>query len=259
MKKLFFIAMLHACACPVVFAGGGEPATKKTPATQDAKLVLRFRPRVDNRPLVLNDSSNHYKNANGDDYVVTTFKYYVSNVCLIRRNGEKVLLPDSYLLVNSADSASLEQALPAIPAGKYTAIEFIIGVDSARNFAGAQTGCLDPARGMFWNWNTGYIFVKMEGVSSKSTARQNRLTFHIGGAKSPNNTVRTFTQPLPHTLKVRNGHAPRIDVDVNAAALFRGKTQVDFAKLNFTMGGPNSVVIADNYAEGLFTVTGVQK
>jgi hypothetical protein len=36
-----------------------------------------------------------------------------------------------------------------------TAIKFLLGVDSLKNVSGIQTGALDPAKGMFWTWNTG--------------------------------------------------------------------------------------------------------
>jgi len=252
MRQTILFFYILSLACPVLAGGGDKPPVTST-------LILRFHNVVAGRPLVLNDSTNSYTNKNGDDFCVTAFKYYISNICLIRKNGEKVSLPDTYLLINAADSASLEQTLPNIPAGKYKSISFFIGVDSLRNFAGAQTGALDPARGMFWTWNNGYIYVKMEGRSSRSTAKLHRLVFHIGGAKAPANTIRTFSQKLPRTLKIRDGHTPRLDMAVDAAALFQGKTPVDFARLNFTMGGPNSVIIADNYADGLFRVTAVKR
>jgi hypothetical protein len=46
-----------------------------------------------------------------------------------------------------------------------TGIRFLLGVDSARNVSGIQTGALDPARGMFWTWNSGYVMAKIEGSS----------------------------------------------------------------------------------------------
>lgn len=82
--------------------------------------------------------------------------------------------------------------------------------------------------------------------------------FHIGGAQDPNNTVRTFTQKFSKTLKIADGQKPEIELEANAAALFKGKTNVDFSKLNFTMGGPNSVIVADNYTDGLFRVVKVK-
>lgn len=242
-----------------VFAASAKPNPgdpKNAPIT--GNVAIHFKNVVDGKALKLNDSLSLYKNANGDDFKLTTFKYYISNVSLIAKNGEKVAIPDSYFLVNAADSTTLNQQITNIPEGKYTGIIFTIGVDSLRNFAGAQTGVLDPAKGMFWSWNSGYIFVKLEGESPKSTAKKNRLTFHIGGAKAPNNTIRTFTQKLPKTLKINDGKLPELELIANAGALFQGKTTVDFAKLNFTMGGPNSVVVANNYADGLFKISKVK-
>ena len=232
---------------------------KEKKATSFTHIYIHFQNLVDNRPLKLNDSLNKYSNANGDDFYVTTFKYYVSNIELTKKNGETINLPESYFLVNAGDPSTWTQELTNVPEGKYKSIRFIIGVDSLRNFAGAQTGCLDPTKGMFWTWKSGYIFVKMEGVSSKSTSKKNRLTFHIGGAIAPENTIRSFAQDFPKTLKARMGKDPKIDIAVNVAALFKGKTTVDFADLSFTMGGPKSLIIADNYANGLFSVTSVNK
>lgn len=234
-------------------------AFAKKPKPQQNSITFHFNNIVDGQPLRLNDSTNKYSNAHGDDFYVTTFKYYVSNIVLTKTNGEQVSLPDSYFLVNAADAATTTQQINGIPEGKYKSIQFIIGVDSARNFAGAQTGCLDPANGMFWTWKSGYIFVKLEGVSSKSASKKNKLVYHIGGAIAPDNTIRNFAQELPHKLKIKGSTNAEINLDVNAAALFKGNTTVDFSQLSFTMGGPKSVIIADNYAKGLFTVTSVKK
>ena len=54
--------------------------------------------------------------------------------------------------------------LADIPNGEYTKVNYTIGVDAARNTEGAQDGALDLVNGMFWSWNTGYIFMKMEGL-----------------------------------------------------------------------------------------------
>lgn len=232
---------------------------KSKPPAKESHLLFRFHNMADSLPLKFYDSLNVYHNANGDDYYVTTFKYYISNISLISVKGDTVAIPESYLLVNAADSLTLNQQLAAVPAGKYKGISFTIGVDSARNFSGAQTGSLDPSKGMFWTWKSGYIFVKMEGVSSKSTNKKNRLVFHIGGVSAPDNTIRTFTQNFPNVLKIKEGRTPQIDIAVNVAALFRGVTIVDFSTLNFTMGGPKSVIVADNCAQGLFNITAVKK
>ncbi|WPU91753.1 MbnP family protein [Mucilaginibacter sabulilitoris] len=255
MKKLLPLLLLSAIAFATT-ANSKIDDPKKNIKT--GSLSVHFVNLINGRDLKLNDTVSLYKNANGDDFKVTTFKYYISNVSLIEKNGGKVIVPDSYFLINAADSSTLIQKITNIPEGKYVGMTFTIGVDSLRNFAGAQSGALDPAKGMFWTWNSGYIFVKLEGESTKSTAKKNRLTFHIGGAKDPDNTIRTFTQKFPNTLRISDGKLPELELVANAGALFQGKTTVDFAKLNFTMGGPNSVVVADNYANGLFKIIKVR-
>jgi hypothetical protein len=255
IKKLMTMLLFTA----VALATSGQSITNDPKKTyKSGSLYIHFLNVANGKVLKLNDTVSVYNNANGDDFKITTFKYYISNLSLIMKNGGKVFIPDSYFLVDAADSSTLIQQITNIPEGKYTGIAFTIGVDSLRNFAGAQSGALDPAKGMFWTWNSGYIFVKLEGESTKSTAKKNRLTFHIGGAKDPENTIRTFTQKFPKTLRISDGKLPELELEANAGALFEGKTTVDFAKLNFTMGGPNSVVIADNYFNGLFKVTKIR-
>ncbi len=252
-------SILALLLCLTSLADAWASTTDQPPApVKTGKLVLHFTHKVDRQDLRLNDSVSLYRNAHGDDLKITTFKYYISNILLTDKKGATVSVPDSYVLVNAADESTLRQELPGIPAGKYKTISFTIGVDSLRNFAGAQTGSLDPAKGMFWSWKTGYIYVKLEGQSSTSASKNHRLTFHIGGAIAPNNTIRTFTQQLGKTLKVDEGKQPELAIEVNAAALFSGKTIVDFSKLSNTMGGPNSVIVADNYAKGLFRIAHVK-
>lgn len=197
-----------------------------------------------------------YTNANGDDYKVTTFRYYVSNFVLTKTDGSKVSIPESYLLVNAGDPASIIQKLADIPAGDYSAIEYTIGVDQARNFAGAQTGALDPARGMFWSWNAGYIFLMFEGTSSKSTQTANKLFLHVGGASGTTNCIRTVSLALPSVMRIRENTEPDVHFFVDVAALFKGSTTINFAIKDQSgfHGGASAVLVADNYVNGLFRI-----
>lgn len=220
--------------------------------TEKGAITLEFENTVNTNPLVLNTQS--YSNANDDSFQVSVFKYYVSNIILAKADGTTYQIPESYILMDAAKPSSLLNSFNDIPAGDYTAISFTIGVDKARNLAGAQTGALDPALGMFWTWNSGYIFVKLEGTSPQSTAANKALTFHIGGIVEPNNTIRTFTSTFnaSNPLRIRADKKPQLHFKVNAAALFTGKQNISFATLNFTMGGANAVIVANNYADGMF-------
>lgn len=222
------------------------------PTTEKGSITLEFENVVNNSALVM--TTKDYVNANGDHFTIDVFKYYVSNISLTKEDGTTYKIPESYLLIDAEKPSSWINNLKDVPAGDYTKISFVIGVDKDRNLAGAQTGALDPALGMFWTWNSGYIFVKMEGKSPQSTATGNALTFHIGGIVEPNNTIRTFTADFTtgNPLRVRADKNPQVHFKADAAKLFTGVNNIAFNTLNFTMGGANSAKVADNYAQGMF-------
>lgn len=244
----YFLALL----CPIILLSSCKKNTDEVAADTKSTFSIEFENQVNGSPLVLNTTT--YKNAKGEDFKINVFKYYVSNIKLSKVDGTTYLIPESYFLIDASKTESTNITLKDVPTGDYTKIEYTIGVDYARNFAGAQTGALDPTNGMFWTWNSGYIFVKLEGTSPQSTATGNTITFHIGGVIDPNNTIRTFTTEInaANPLRVRTDGKPNMHFKVNAAALFTGKTDVSFATLNMTMGGANSVIVANNYANGLF-------
>lgn len=244
----YFLALL----CPIILLSACKKNNDEVIAETKGSFSMEFENQVNGNPLILNTST--YKNAKNEDFKISVFKYYVSNIKLSKADGSTYLIPESYFLIDASKDDSKNIALKDVPAGDYTKIEYTIGVDYARNFAGAQTGALDPINGMFWTWNSGYIFVKLEGTSPVSTAAGNALTFHIGGVVDPNNTIRTFSTEInaANPLRIRSDKKPNMHFMVNAAALFTGKTDVSFASLNFTMGGANSVIVANNYANGLF-------
>lgn len=244
MKQFNIVFILFLLALSSAFSSCQKDRSEPE-VSGNGSMEIEFENKVGSQPLVLN--SQTYQNAHGDDFTISTFKYYISNIQLVKADGKLVSLPETYYLIDASDEGTSHQSAESIPAGDYTSIKLTIGVDSARNFAGAQTGALDPAKGMFWTWNSGYIFVKLEGNSAKSTAASNKLTFHIGGAQSPNNTIRTVTQNFSTPLRIRENTEPELHFVVDAASLFKGKAAIDFSALNFTMGGPNSVIVADNY------------
>jgi hypothetical protein len=72
-----------------------------------------------------------------------------------------------------------------------------LGVDSIRNVSGIQTGALDPLKGMFWTWNSGYVMAKLEGSSESSNSAGNRFTYHIGGFRPGMNVLKTIDLIIP--------------------------------------------------------------
>ena len=77
---------------------------------------------------------------------------------------------------------------------------FRFGLDSATQVSGRTDGALDPANGMYWAWNTGYIQCRLEGFSPDSKGKKGKFEYHLGG----------YTQPFPTDTKVC------LDLDENA-------------------------------------------
>lgn len=220
-----------------------------TPA-MPGNITLEFEHVVGGSPLVLD--AQEYTNANGDQFKVSRFKYYISNIIFKKADGTEYKQPESYYLIDESVPASKLISIKDVPAGEYTQLTFTIGVDSVRNVSGAQTGALDATNGMFWSWKTGYVFVKLEGSSPQS--ENGGIVFHIGGFNTPHNTIRTISPALDNKkIQVAGGKAPQVHFKVDALKMFQGVNTIKFAEVSTTMGGPNSVKVADNYVT-MFTV-----
>lgn len=183
---------------------------KQLPLSRSAKVTFRFINTVKTAPLVLDSAT--YTNPFGELYQVAKLKYYISNIKLNTASGT-CKEPNSYHLLDAAEPASLSFTVDAIP-GSYQSISFLVGVDSIKNVSGAQSGALDPANGMFWTWNSGYVMFKMEGSSPASTIINHRFEYHIGGFSGADNVLRQITLALPSALLLTDGK----DVTLNIIA-----------------------------------------
>jgi hypothetical protein len=80
-------------------------------------------------------------------------------------------------LLDLADSASLDQQMSRPVNNK---ISLLFGIDSAIQVGGVGTGALDPLRGMYWTWQTGYVHWKIEGAI-RVDGLESPLELHLGG------------------------------------------------------------------------------
>ena len=216
----------------------------------EGRLVIMFDHYVGDR--LLQFDTVQYKNELGQSYTVTKFKYYIGNIRLKKAKGGEMIFKD-YYLVNEEDEASKKIVLNSIPAGDYTGIDFIIGVDSLHNCSGAQSGALDPVNAMFWAWNTGYIFLKLEGKSPASTSPGNIFEYHIGGYKQPSNCIRevslTFENPITITPMAISTGTKELHIKADVAEVLKKPTTIDFSKLSSVTDTHNATTIANNYAD----------
>lgn len=262
IKNLYFLALisLFQWACKKdseIKKDIDDPSIEKPVDTQNyGSVTINLTNYVGNKVLVLNDST--YTNANSDQFTVSKFKYYVSNIILTNADGSKFIEKESYYLIDQSVNNTYTLVIDSVPIGTYNAINFTLGVDSARNVSGAQTGALDPAYGMFWSWNQGYIFLMMEGTSPNSTAFNNSLTYHLGGFTKPYNCIRTVN-PLfgAKDLIVSGNKTSTMHIKTDLLELFESPSLIKFAQTSEAMGGAAAVTIANN-AVNMFSVTTIE-
>lgn len=203
----------------------------------------------------LNLNNQWYKNEHGDSFKVTKFNYYISNIKLTGPTSTYTEQEGYHLIEQTSPSTDLSFELAGVPAGKYTTISFMIGVDSLHNVAGAQGGDLDPVKGNFWSWSTGYIMLKFEGISPKVVAADHKLMYHCGGFSGANSVLKTVTLTLPEVIEVTKKNEQHIHLQADVQALFKSPNVIDFSATTIIhMPGEAARKLADNYAD-MFTVT----
>ncbi|MDB5282084.1 MAG: hypothetical protein JWO06_1159 [Bacteroidota bacterium] len=217
------------------------------------KLSIQFKNYVGNELLKLD--SGAYKNEAGQLYTVSKFKYYIGHIQLKKADGTEYVSKE-YFLLNEDEESTKQLTLSDVPPGDYKEISFLLGVDSLSNCSGAQSGALDPVNGMFWAWNTGYIFLKMEGSSPVSTSPGHFLEFHIGGYKEPNNCIRKISLPLKAGIKIAEEKPNALIIKTDIAEVFRSPVTVDFSKYSSVTDFHNAGMIADNYSD-MFSILSV--
>jgi hypothetical protein len=260
MKNLFKLSVIVLTTSIVLISCKKEKTVEPEPvpppvAPVTGNLKIEFEAMVGNSALVFGTSNTTYTNQAGNTFNVTTYKYYISNIKITKTDNSVWTESNSYYLVDHSDPTKEIITIANVPFGSYKAIEFMIGVDSARNNSGAQTGALDPANGMFWSWNSGYIMAKFEGTSPQSGESSKNLKFHIGGFSGNNKTMRIVSPSFnSETANVTSTFSPIIHMESNLLEWFNTPTTIDFPTTHTVhMPGATAVSIANNYSK-MFTV-----
>lgn len=244
----------------LALAVGFSSCTKKdnpngTTTTSDTgKVYMEFFNVVGSSNLSLNDQ--WYVNENGDSFTVSKLNYYISNVKLTGAGGTADYAEtESYHLIEHSTAAQMAFNMGDVPAGKYSSVTFLIGVDSLRNVSGAQTGALDPALGNFWAWNTGYIMLKFEGKSPVSPNADSFLMYHCGGFSGENSVLHTVTLTFPDVIEVSKSKTPHIHLQADVLKMFKSPNVIDFSAVGtIHMPGAMAKKLSDNYAN-MFSLT----
>ncbi len=194
-------------------------------------LRLQFHFKFDNASLKTNQS---YISKQQDTLQIDAIRFYVSDI-QVQFADNTFLKSDTNHLVDLEIPTSQQIPLSVNNKKEIKKIIFSVGVDSLASVSGALSGDLDPAKGMYWAWQSGYINMKIEGKSSSCKTRKNQFQFHLGGYLKPYKALRTIV------LKPNN--YDNINVAVDLANFF---SEVPLSQTNSVMiPGKRAMQLAD--------------
>ncbi|MEM1326573.1 MAG: MbnP family protein [Bacteroidota bacterium] len=215
----------------------------------------------------------NYTNGMGQDFNLTFLKYYISDIVLEGDDKLYYEVPtnvtatsaEGYYLIDEAIVASQLVRLEDVPAGRYNKISFTVGVEEEGVMEGAAGGVLDPSTsGMFWNWNAGYVALKIEGQSPVSPGGafgnsitpedENGIVFHVGGWKEVEDTPfinnnQRITLDFDTEAVVEQKERPHVHLVMDVLKIFEGDNMIDFTG-NVNMHKPSDAKpLANNIAK----------
>lgn len=156
--------------------------------SQDNNL-FRIRPVIGS--IDLNEKQNKFDSRNVSG-AIEELRFYISEIALYNKGN--LVWKDNVPahLIDFKDSSSQYIQLNFDEELKYDELKFNLGIDSALNSSGALGGDLDPTKGMYWSWQSGYINFKLEG----STINKEKFQYHIGGYQYHYNSLQNLVFPI---------------------------------------------------------------
>lgn len=233
--------------------------TKKSdpsPSSSSESLSLAFTPSVGGSNFSFGAT---YTTTGGVRYNLSMYRFYVSNINLIKEDGSNYPITGKYLLVQPNVPT---YDLGKVPVGNYKGLTFDVGIDSLTNHAdptkydvGNPLAIQSPA--IHWSWNTGYIFMMVEGTVDTTVAQNDVQTF---GSFSKSMFFHIGTDPLRRKIdlstssfKVESGNAKIVYLVSDVNKLFHN-VNLKSENQSHTMGSFNLAKrVADNIPT-LFTI-----
>lgn len=203
-------------------------------------LVMNLNFKFGKLPLELNKT---YISENKDTLQIDLFKFYLSDIQIYYTDHTVFKQQNSYHLIDIENPDSNRIPLCDYSKKEIKKVAFNIGIDSLTSVSGAMADDLDPTKGMYWAWQSGYINMKLEGQSKSCKTRKNAFQFHIGGYLKPEYAIRKVT------IETKNSTSD-LEIIIDVAELF---SKIALSKINSIMiPGKQAMEIAD-YSIKMFT------
>ena len=156
-------------------------------AQKTSEVKFSLAPVFGNIPFEL--GAKYFPFNKVDTIKFETLKFYISTIQLLKNGNVVYAELKSFHLVDVENKSSMTISLFPETKINFDEINFNLGIDSITNVSGAMGGDLDPTKGMYWTWQSGYINLKLEGVSNACPTLKNKFEFHLGGYITPYNSL----------------------------------------------------------------------
>lgn len=190
----FFVAQIF-----LSFYGCKAVETAATITTTEISKTIRFQPTFGNETLILNKK---YPIDKTDSVEINLLRFYISTIAFYNNNQLVHKVENSYHLIDMLEPSTLDILLKGVDNQRFNKVKFNLGIDSLTNVSGAFGGDLDPTKGMYWTWQSGYINLKLEGKSNLCPTRNQRFQYHLGGYQAPFYPLQTVELPIQSKSKM---------------------------------------------------------
>ena len=201
-------------------------------------VTIRFVPTFNKEVVQLGQS--YFLRSLNDSVLFETLKFYVSKPENVVGKTLTHKATPEFRLVDMENPSSMEMQGTLPENSDFNTLQFLLGVDSATNMAGAQGGDLDPTKGMYWSWQSGYINFRLEGKSKSCPARKNVFQYHLGGYQAPFNAAQVVelknvaTKEIVITIAL-DELLTKVDITKNYEIMSPGEKAMEFAQLLTTV------------------------
>jgi len=205
---------------------------------RDPQFLIQFIPVYGK--VVLNINGEWLHTENGDSIKLEVLKFYISGIKL--KDGNKIVYESNLPhLIDCSDEGG-KAIMAEVANDAFNKIEFNLGIDSIINVSGAMGGDLDPTRGMYWTWQSGYINMKLEGITG---INKQSFQFHLGGYQFPENALRSCE------LDLQQNSLSTIVIQFDIQKLLQ---DVDPEKINHVMSPGSDAMILSDFAIKSFSI-----
>jgi hypothetical protein len=127
-----------------------------------------------------------------DSFCIKVLKFYISGIQFFNDGMPVWSEVQSFHLIDMERPQSLTLKINIPDHLVADELLFNLGIDSITSVSGAFGDDLDPTKGMYWTWQSGYINLKVEGTIKSKVDGIKSFVYHLGGYQQNENAIQTL-------------------------------------------------------------------